>query len=127
MGDSYTLLRQLNRIIFDSFILQSFLLQVHSLFQSDFSTEGDLALPLSISSILFFSLRSSSACLHLLPRLPVTSILPSIFPSITCFVKQFLRKTCPIQLTFLLFIVRMLFLSYLTLVTLLYFSHDRSD
>jgi hypothetical protein len=38
------------------------------------------------------SLRSSSSCLRLLPRLPVTSILPSIFPSITCFRRQFLRK-----------------------------------
>jgi hypothetical protein len=38
------------------------------------------------------SLRSSSSFLHLLPRLPV----PSIFPSITCCRRQFLRKMWPI-------------------------------
>ena len=41
---------------------------------------------------LIFPLRSSSRCLRLLPRLPVISILPSNFPSITCFRRQFLRK-----------------------------------
>jgi len=44
-----------------------------------------------------FSLRSSSICLCRLHRLPV----PSIFPSKTCFRRQFLRKTWPIQLAFL--------------------------
>jgi hypothetical protein len=39
-----------------------------------------------------FSLRSSSSCLRLLPLIPVTSIPPSIFPSIACFRRQFLRK-----------------------------------
>jgi len=43
----------------------------------------------------FFSLRSCSSCLRLLPRLFVTSILPCIFPSITCFRRQFLRKMWP--------------------------------
>ena len=38
-----------------------------------------------------FSSRSSSSCLRLLPLFPVTSILPSTFPSITCFRRQFLR------------------------------------
>ena len=46
------------------------------------------------------SLRSSSSFLHLLPRLLVTSISPFIFPSITCFIRQFLRKMWPIQLAF---------------------------
>ena len=46
------------------------------------------------------SLRSSSSFLHLLPRLLVTSICPFIFPSITCFRRQFLRKMWPIQLAF---------------------------
>jgi hypothetical protein len=36
--------------------------------------------------------RSSSNCLRLLPRLLVTSIRPFIFPSITSFRRQFLRK-----------------------------------
>ena len=40
---------------------------------------------------LLFS-RSSSSFLRLLPRLLVTSISPFIFPSITCFRRQFLRK-----------------------------------
>ena len=46
------------------------------------------------------SLRSSSSFLHLLPRLLVTSISPFIFPSITCFRRQFLCKMWSIQLAF---------------------------
>jgi len=46
------------------------------------------------------SLRSSSSVLRLLPRLLVTSISPFIFPLITCFRRQFLRKMWPIQLAF---------------------------
>jgi hypothetical protein len=41
---------------------------------------------------LLFSLSSYHRCLRLLPRLPVTYILPSIFPSMTCFRRQFLHK-----------------------------------
>ena len=44
------------------------------------------------------SLSSSSSCLPLLPRLTITSILGSIFLSITCFRKQFPGNTWPIQL-----------------------------
>jgi hypothetical protein len=51
-----------------------------------------------------FSPRSSSSCLLLLPRLPVTSILPSIFPSITCFRRQLQRKMWPVHLVLLLFL-----------------------
>jgi hypothetical protein len=51
------------------------------------------------------SLGSSNSCLRLHPRIPVTSILPSIFPSITCNRKEFLRNIWPIQLAYLLFIV----------------------
>jgi len=39
------------------------------------------------------SLRSSSSFLHLLPCLPVTFIPPFIFPSVTCFTRQFLHNT----------------------------------
>jgi hypothetical protein len=70
-----------------------------------------------------FSLRSSSSCLRFLLRLPVTYILPSIFPSITCFRRQFLRKMRPIQLAFLLFIVCTIFLPWLYVI--LNSSHDR--
>jgi hypothetical protein len=58
-----------------------------------------------------FSLNSFSSCLHLLSRLPFTSI----FPLTTCFRRQFLRNVWPIQLAFLLFILHRLFLSSLTL------------
>jgi len=44
------------------------------------------------------SLRSSSNFLRLLPCLLVTFICPFIFPSITCFRRQFLHKMWPIQL-----------------------------
>ena len=46
------------------------------------------------------SLRSSSSFLRLLPRLLATSISPFIFPSVTCFRRQLLRKMWPIQLAF---------------------------
>ena len=53
------------------------------------------------------SLRSSSSFLRLLPRLLVTSIPPPfIFPSITCFRRQFLRKMWPNQLAFRFLISR---------------------
>jgi hypothetical protein len=42
------------------------------------------------------SLRSSNSFLRLLPCLPVTSIQPCIFPSITRCRRQFLRKIWPI-------------------------------
>ena len=61
------------------------------------------------------SLRSPSSCLHLFRRLPITSILPSIFPSITCFRGHFLRQILLIQLAFLLLLVRRIFLSFLAL------------
>ena len=61
------------------------------------------------------SLRSSSTFLHLLPRLLVTSISPIIFPSITCFRRQFLRKVWPIQLAFRFLISCRIFLCSLTL------------
>ena len=58
------------------------------------------------------SLRSSSSCLHLHFSLHVTFVLP-FFPSVTCSRRQFLRKMWPIQLAFLPFIVRRIFLSSL--------------
>jgi hypothetical protein len=75
----------------------------------------------AISCFLFqypvscISLRSSSSYLILPPYLPITSILPSIFPSVTCSTRKILHKMWPIQLIFLLFIVCRIFLSSLTL------------
>jgi len=73
------------------------------------------------------SLRSSSSFLRLIPRLPVTSILPFIFPSTTRYRRQFIRKMWPIQLAFRFLISCSIFLCSLTLVILLHFSHDRSN
>jgi hypothetical protein len=91
----------------NSFTPQSVLRQVHSLFQSEFST-----MRYSTSSFSFqcpfVSLRLSSSSLRLLP---VTSTLPSTFPSTTCFKRQFLRKMWPIQLSFLHCIEYKIFLS----------------
>ena len=73
-----------------------------------------------------FALRSSSSCLLLILHLPVTSLLPTIFPSITCFRRQFLRKMWPIQSAFLL----LFFVEYSPppglFALFLHFSHDRS-
>ena len=60
-------------------------------------------------------LRSSSSFLRLLPRLLVASICPFIFPSITCFRRQFLRKMWSIQLAFRFLISCRIFLCSLTL------------
>jgi hypothetical protein len=73
-----------------------------------------------------FSLMSSSSFLSLLPRLPVTSIIPSFFPSIMCCRRQFLRKMWPIELAFLLFI-DVGHSSPPLLYVVLHFSHDRSN
>jgi hypothetical protein len=59
--------------------------------------------------------RSSSNFLRLLPHLIVTSIRPFIFPSITSFRRQFLRKIWPIQLAFYFLISCRIFLCSLTL------------
>ena len=61
------------------------------------------------------SLRSSSNFLRLLPLLLVTYISPFIFPSITCFRRQFLRSMWPIQLAFRFLISCRIFLCSLTL------------
>ena len=60
------------------------------------------------------SLRSSSSFIRLLPRLPVTSIPPFIFPSVTRCRRQFLRKMWPIQLALRLLISYRIFLCSLT-------------
>jgi hypothetical protein len=80
-----------------SLIIYSVLRQVHSRFQSEFSTECVLVLRLSIT------LGSSPSCLRLLQRLPATHLLTSIFSSITCFSRHFLSIIWPIQLAFLTF------------------------
>jgi len=74
--------------------IQSFLLQV------------------SVSSL---SLRLSYSFLRPLPRLPVNSIRPFIFPSITRCRRQFLRKMWSIQFAFDLRISWRIFLCSLTL------------
>ena len=57
------------------------------------------------------SSRSFNVWSRLLPCLPVTSILPSILRTVTYFRKQFLRKICPIQSAFLLYIECRIFFS----------------
>jgi hypothetical protein len=68
------------------------------------------------------SLRSSSSFLRLIRHLPVTSIPHFIFPSITCFRRQFLRKMWPIQLAFRLLISCRIFLCSLTLRNTFYLT-----
>jgi hypothetical protein len=58
-------------------------------------------LPFTIST--FLSVRTSGSCVRLLPRLPVSSILPSTSPSITCLKMQFLREMSPKQLVLSLY------------------------
>ena len=60
------------------------------------------------------SLWSSNSFLRLIPRLPVTSIPPFIFPSITRCRRQFLRKMWPILLAFRFLISCRIFLCSFT-------------
>jgi len=61
------------------------------------------------------SLRSSNSFIRLLPCIPVTSIPPFMFPSITRCRRQFLRKMWPIQFAFRLRISCRIFFCSLTL------------
>ena len=72
-------------------------------------------------------LRSSSSFLRLLPVLIVTSISPFVFPSITCFRRQLLRKMWPKQLAFRFLISCRIFLCSLTLSNTSSFLTDRSN
>jgi hypothetical protein len=71
------------------------------------------------------SLKSSSSFPRLISPLPVSSIFPFIFPSITCCRRQFLRRMWPIHLAFRLLISCRIFLYSLTVI-LLHFSRDWS-
>ena len=84
--------------------------QVHRLFQSEFSTECYIVLPLSIYNILSFP-RLYYSCLRLLLCLPITYMFFSSFPSIVCSIRQFLAKMWPNQLAFLYFAVCRIFIS----------------
>ena len=87
---------------------------IHILFQTEFSTEcGSTASSFNFQYPLFKK-KSSRNCIRLLPRLPVTYVLPSIFHSIRCFTRQFLCSVLPIQLAVLLFIACRIFPIFLT-------------
>jgi hypothetical protein len=61
-----------------------------------------------------FSSGSFSSFLRLFLHLPVTSIIPSIFISIMCLRRQFLRNMWPNHLPFFLFVLSRIILSSLT-------------
>jgi len=83
-------------------IPQPVLRQVHSLFAKRVLHQVRFVAP-SFNFQYPLFLRVIRSFLRLLPRLPVTYILPSsIFPTITYFRTQFLRKICPIQWNFFL-------------------------
>ena len=104
-----------------SFILWSVLRQAHSLAQSQFPTQCDLMLPLTIYSIPSFLWDHTVTAYVFFPVFPS---LQSNFPLIMCFSRQFLRKMWPIRLAFLIFIVcRIFFPSWFYVI--LHFSHDR--
>ena len=107
-------------------ILLSVLRQVRSVFRSQFSTQCDLVLPLSVCGTLSFP-KGHPVAAHALFLLPITSILPSLFPSITCFRRQFQHKMWPIQLAFLFLPFAGYSSSPCLFVILLHFSHGRSN
>ena len=89
--------------------------EVHRLFQNELSTECDLVLPLSLSSILF-SLVSSSSCLCLLLLFPplISFLLPYLQKHISEGVPK--HVTNPVSLSISL--VCRKFLSFLTLYSI---------
>jgi len=102
-------------------------LYIHSFIQAVCLTTGPKPLPKPALHIArsrassfkweypLLSLRSSSSFPRLLPRLPVTSIPPCIFPSITRCRRQFLHKMWPIHFAFRSRISCRIFLCSLTL------------
>lgn len=72
------------------FLKWSVMRQVHRHFQSEFSTHWDAVFPLSVSRILSFPQGHPVPARFLV--FPITPVLPSIFPSVMRFRKQFLRK-----------------------------------
>ena len=92
----------------------------HSLWQCVSSTECDLVLPLFNFQYPLFSFRPCGSSLRLFTRLPVTSIIPSI----GCSRRRSLCSMWPIQLAFLLFIVRRRFLFSLTLCNTSFFTRS---
>ena len=100
---------------YNSFIQYSVWRQVQSLLQNDSSTIVRSRASSFKWQYPLLYLRSSSSFLRLIPRLLITSISSFIFPSITCFRRQFLCKMWPIQLAFRFLISCRIFLCSLTL------------
>jgi hypothetical protein len=92
---------------------------VHNLFQNEFFRDK--------FQYSLFSVRLSSNCLLLLPRLFITSILLCTYPSVSCLRKKLLHKMRPIQLDFLSLLHAGPSSSPWLREILIYFSHDRSD
>ena len=109
-----------------AFLLQSVLGQFQCLFQSQLSIQYDPVLPHYISSILSFPSDHTAAAYVFFLVFP--SLYPSpVFPSITWFRRQVLRKMWPIQLPFLLVTLCRTFPFHWHFLNLLSFSHDRSN
>jgi len=100
---------------------------IHSFIQVVYLTTGPKPLPKRALHIVrsrasyfkwvypLLSIRSSSSFLRLLPHFSVTSIPPCVFPWITRYRRQFLRRMWPIQFAFRLRITCRIFLCSLTL------------
>jgi hypothetical protein len=69
------------------------------------------------------SVRSSSSCLRLLPRLSVSCFILFIYPSVACFRRHFLLKMWVVQSALLLCVGHS---SPTWLCVILHFEHDRS-
>ena len=96
---------------FRSFVPQPALRQVRSLFQTEFSTHWDLQFPF---------LKVIEQLLSLLPRLPVTCVCPTL----PCFRRQAVpAPDVASTVSLLLFTVRRIFLSSLSLCNTYSFFH----
>jgi hypothetical protein len=73
-------------------LLHSVLQQVHSLFAKRVPNQVRSSASFLSLQYPLVSLRTYSSCFHLIPRLPVTSILPCVLHSITCFRRRSYTK-----------------------------------
>ena len=92
--------------------------QVRSILQNEFSGEWDLVLPFQFP-VPTHSLPCGHPVAIYVFFTVFSSLLPCVFPSVRCFRRQFLRKMWTVKLAFLRFIVCGIFLSTLTVCSLL--------
>lgn len=108
--------------------IRSLIFNIFSYFVLQYLPNGALNRVRSSTSPLNFkyplpSSRSSNSWLSPPPGFSVTSHLPSVFPYITCYRRQFLSNMWPVRLDFLILIVYAIILPYPNRILSFFISH----